>query len=132
MPLLREPESCSLILAIFLVVTSSSTRQAVKSKLGERLEVFMQPSGTEGMRCRPRVLKAEPNYEPRWLGRSYLLRSIACGNSFLTQTSILALVVLPWLMFALKFLLGFHSVFSILASVRSWQLTGGCAQQHHC
>ena len=41
-------------------------------KTGSRLEVFIQPSGTKGMTFRPKVLKVEPNYELRWLGRLYL------------------------------------------------------------
>jgi hypothetical protein len=41
-------------------------------KTGARLEVFIQPSGTRGMTFRPKVLKADPNHELRWLGRLYL------------------------------------------------------------
>lgn len=37
-------------------------------RVGERLEVHIQPSGASGMRFRPTVLKAEPNRELRWLG----------------------------------------------------------------
>jgi hypothetical protein len=37
-------------------------------KLGERLDVYMQPSGANGMTFRPTVLKAEPNRELRWIG----------------------------------------------------------------
>ena len=37
-------------------------------KVGERLEVNIQPSGASGMTFRPTVLKAEPNRELRWLG----------------------------------------------------------------
>lgn len=36
--------------------------------IGSRLEVFLQPSGTRGMRFRPTVKKVEPNRELRWLG----------------------------------------------------------------
>lgn len=38
-------------------------------KLGERLEVNIQPSGANGMTFRPTILKAEPNRELRWIGR---------------------------------------------------------------
>jgi hypothetical protein len=38
-------------------------------KLGERLDVYMQPSGANGMTFRPTVLKAEPNRELRWIGQ---------------------------------------------------------------
>ena len=37
-------------------------------RVGERLEVNIQPSGARGMTFRPTVLKAEPNRELRWLG----------------------------------------------------------------
>ena len=37
-------------------------------KLGERLEVNIQPSGANSMTFRPTVLKAEPNRELRWIG----------------------------------------------------------------
>jgi hypothetical protein len=37
-------------------------------KLGQRLEVTIQPSGANGMTFRPTVLKAEPNRELRWIG----------------------------------------------------------------
>jgi hypothetical protein len=43
-------------------------------KVGARLEVFIQPSGTKGMTFRPEVLKVDPNHELRWLGRLYLPR----------------------------------------------------------
>jgi hypothetical protein len=36
---------------------------------GSRLEVNLQPSGARAMTFRPRVLKAEPQRELRWLGR---------------------------------------------------------------
>ncbi len=38
-------------------------------KVGERLEVNLQPSGARSMTFKPRVLKAEPGQELRWLGR---------------------------------------------------------------
>jgi hypothetical protein len=38
-------------------------------KVGARLEVHIQPSGTSGMTFKPVVLKVEPNRELRWLGR---------------------------------------------------------------
>lgn len=37
-------------------------------KEGSQLEVYLQPSGAKGMTFRPKVLKAEPNRELRWLG----------------------------------------------------------------
>jgi hypothetical protein len=39
---------------------------------GARLELTIQPSGTQGTTSRPTVLKAEPNRELRWRGRSLL------------------------------------------------------------
>ncbi len=44
-------------------------RASGSAKLGERLEVRIQPSGASGMTFRPTVLKAEPNHELRWLGQ---------------------------------------------------------------
>jgi len=41
-------------------------------KVGARLEVFIQPSGTKGMTFRPTVLRVNENHELRWLGRLYL------------------------------------------------------------
>jgi hypothetical protein len=41
-------------------------------KAGQRLTVFLQPSGTRGMEFKPVVLKVEPNREMRWLGRLLL------------------------------------------------------------
>ena len=38
-------------------------------RLGSRLEVFIQPTGTKGMRFRPTVRRLEPGREVRWLGR---------------------------------------------------------------
>ena len=37
-------------------------------RTGQRLEVHMQPSGARGMTFRPKLLKVEPNREPRWIG----------------------------------------------------------------
>jgi len=41
-------------------------------KTGEKLEVFIQPSGTKGMTFHPKVLKVDQNHELRWLGRLFL------------------------------------------------------------
>jgi hypothetical protein len=38
-------------------------------RVGERLEVNIQPSGARAMTFRPTVLEAEPNRELQWLGR---------------------------------------------------------------
>lgn len=38
-------------------------------KVGQKLVVFIQPSGARGMEFNPVVLKVEPNRELRWLGR---------------------------------------------------------------
>ena len=43
-------------------------------KAGQKLVVFIQPSGTRGMEFKPVVLKVEPNKELRWLGRLILPR----------------------------------------------------------
>ncbi len=41
-------------------------------KTGERLTVFVQPTGSKGMRFRPTVLVALPRQELRWLGHLLL------------------------------------------------------------
>jgi hypothetical protein len=41
-------------------------------KVGQKLVVFLQPSGSRGMEFKPVVLKVEPNRELRWLGRLIL------------------------------------------------------------
>jgi hypothetical protein len=37
-------------------------------KVGQKLVVFIQPSGASGMQFKPAVMKVEPNHELRWLG----------------------------------------------------------------
>ena len=37
-------------------------------KAGERVKLFLKPPGAMGMTIKPRVLKAEPGIELRWLG----------------------------------------------------------------
>ena len=37
-------------------------------KVGEKLAVYLKPSGGMGMTIKPRVLKVEPSREFRWLG----------------------------------------------------------------
>jgi len=41
-------------------------------QVGQKLVVFMQPSGASGMEFKPEVLKVEPNRELRWLGHLIL------------------------------------------------------------
>ena len=41
-------------------------------KVGQKLVVFIQPSGANGMEFRPEVVKVEPNRELRWLGHLIL------------------------------------------------------------
>ena len=40
-----------------------------KPTRGERLQVRIEPPGGQGVTFKPKVLKAEPNRELRWLGR---------------------------------------------------------------
>src|SRR4030095_14557680 len=54
---------------LFLQRTPFIRRASGNVKLGQRLEVYMQPSGANGMTFRPTVLQAEPNRELRWIGR---------------------------------------------------------------
>jgi len=39
-----------------------------EAKAGSRLNVFIRPTGGEGMSFRPKVLVVDPNRELRWLG----------------------------------------------------------------
>jgi hypothetical protein len=39
-----------------------------ETKVGTKLEAYIQPSGASGMTFKPTVLKAEPYQELRWLG----------------------------------------------------------------
>lgn len=43
-----------------------------KAKLGERLEIFIQPPGGNGMTFHPVILALQPKYELRWMGRLIL------------------------------------------------------------
>ena len=43
-------------------------RASGEPKAGEKLSVYLKASGAMGMTIKPRVLKAEPNREFRWLG----------------------------------------------------------------
>jgi hypothetical protein len=47
-------------------------RLSGKFAVGEKLVVYIQPSGAMGMEFKPVVLKVEPNRELRWLGRLLL------------------------------------------------------------
>jgi hypothetical protein len=48
---------------------------------GEKLRIFIQPSGAKGMKFTPTVLKAEPGRELRWLGR-LLIRGLFDGEHY--------------------------------------------------
>jgi hypothetical protein len=50
-------------------------------KTGERLNIFVQPTGGKGMKFRPTVLVAVPNQELRWLGH-FLLPGIFDGEHY--------------------------------------------------
>ena len=52
-------------------------------RVGERLEVKLQPSGASAMTFRPTVLKVEPNREFRWLGH-LLVRGLFDGEHIFT------------------------------------------------
>jgi hypothetical protein len=45
--------------------------------------VYLQPSGAKGMTFRPKVLKAEPNRELRWLGH-FLIPGLFNGEHIFT------------------------------------------------
>lgn len=50
---------------------------------GAQLEIYLQPSGAKGMTFRPRVLKAEPDRELRWLGH-FLIPGLFDGEHIFT------------------------------------------------
>jgi hypothetical protein len=50
-------------------------------KIGERLKIFVQPTGGKGMKFRPTVLVAVPNQELHWLGH-FLLPGIFDGEHY--------------------------------------------------
>lgn len=50
-------------------------------KTGERLTVFIQPTGDKGMTFRPTVLVALPSQELRWLGH-FLLPGVFDGEHY--------------------------------------------------
>jgi hypothetical protein len=50
---------------------------------GAQLQVYLQPSGAKGMTFRPKVLKAEPNRELRWLGH-FLIPGLFDGEHSFT------------------------------------------------
>jgi hypothetical protein len=63
-------------------------RRAIgKAKLGEKLEVIIQPSSASAMTFRPTVLKAESNRELRWLGH-LLIPGLFDGEHIFTIESL--------------------------------------------
>ena len=67
----RRPNGCGSSSPTFPVSpngTRSSAKRRGNIRVGERLEVNIQPSGASAMTFRPTVLKVEPNRELRWLG----------------------------------------------------------------
>lgn len=58
-------------------------RASGELRKGAQLEVYLQPSGAKGMTFRPRVLKAEPDRELRWLGH-FLIPGLFDGEHIFT------------------------------------------------
>jgi hypothetical protein len=54
-----------------------------KPKVGQALNVYVQPPGASGMRFHPIVLTAEPNRELRWKGK-LLLPGLFDGEHYFT------------------------------------------------
>jgi hypothetical protein len=50
-----------------------------EAKEGQRLKVYIQPSGADGITFRPTILKVEPNRELRWLG-NFLMPELFDGE----------------------------------------------------
>ena len=51
-------------------------------KEGARLRVYIEPPGAKGRTYRPKVLKAEPKHELRWLGRPLIPGLFDCDHIF--------------------------------------------------
>ena len=75
-------------------------------RVGERLEVNIQPSGASGMTFRPTVLKVEPNRELRWLGHllipglfdgehSFTIEPLGEGRVRFTQREVFTGLLVP-------------------------------------
>jgi len=75
-----------------------------KAEKGARLTARIQPSGAMGMTFRPRVLRAEPGRELRWLGRlgvpclfdgehSFRIEPQETGVTFIQEESFRGLLV---------------------------------------
>ncbi len=62
-------------------------RASGEARPGARLEVFIQPTGANGMTFRPTVLRAEQNRELRWLGR-LLIPGLFDGEHIFTIESL--------------------------------------------
>ena len=60
-------------------------RASGEPREGAHLEVYLQPTGARGMTFRPRVLKAEPDRELRWLGH-FLIPGLFDGEHIFTIT----------------------------------------------
>jgi hypothetical protein len=58
-------------------------RASGEPREGAQLQVYLQPSGAKGMTFRPKVLKAEPNRELRWLGH-FLIPGLFDGEHIFT------------------------------------------------
>jgi hypothetical protein len=56
-------------------------------RMGTKLKVHLQPSGARGMTFRPKVLKAEPKHELRWLGH-LLIPGLFDGEHIFTIESL--------------------------------------------
>ena len=81
--------------------------------VGNRLAVFLQPSGSRGMEFKPRVLKVEPNRELRWLGNlwfpglfdgehSFQIEPLAAKSVLFHQQETFTGILIPLLMRTLE------------------------------
>ncbi|VVB88316.1 Polyketide cyclase / dehydrase and lipid transport [uncultured archaeon] len=58
-------------------------RASGEPRKGAQLQVYLQPSGAKGMTFQPKVLKAEPARELRWLGH-FLIPGLFDGEHIFT------------------------------------------------
>jgi len=74
--------------------------------VGERLKIFMQPSGSGGMTMKPKVIKVEPPRELRWLGHlfvpglfdgehAFIIEALGPGRARFIQREIFTGILVP-------------------------------------
>ena len=60
-------------------------RASGRIAVGEKLEIFMRPSGASGITMKPKVIKMEPLRELRWLGHLFVPGLFDGEHSFVIE-----------------------------------------------